>query len=126
EVAVADDAAALPAGPLYSVFLNGIRNGLESIGRAPADERGERPGRIEVCARIHPPSPRSDPAIAVALIEIRDDGRGFPGADPGQAFDFGYTTKPGSLGIGLALAREVVRELGGSIELVRRADGPSP
>ncbi len=37
-----------------------------------------------------------------------------------MAFDFGFTTKPGSLGVGLALAREVIREIGGMIELGHR------
>jgi signal transduction histidine kinase len=119
------EAAALPAGPLYSVLLNGIRNGVEAIARSQPDTAGRRPGRVEVSAIIRPHRVGDDPLIDTAIIEVRDDGRGFAGRDPGDAFDFGFSTKPGSLGIGLAVAREVVRELGGSIELVHRTDRPS-
>src|SRR5207253_8328029 len=123
---IAPAAGALPAGPLYSVLLNGIRNGVEAIARSAPDERGRRPGRIDIAASIRPPRRGDDGAIDVAVIDIRDDGRGLPGGDPDRAFELGFSTKPGSLGVGLALSREVVRELGGSIELIRRSDRSSP
>jgi signal transduction histidine kinase len=124
-VTVNAEVAPVPAGPLYSVILNGIRNAVEAIARSEPDERGRRLGRIDIGASIRPPRPGDDRAIDMVIIEIRDDGRGLPGGDPNRAFDFGFSTKPGSLGIGLALAREVVRELGGSIELSRRPDRAS-
>lgn len=126
-VSVSAEAAGIAAGPLYSVILNGIRNAVEAIGRAEPDEHGNRRGRVEIVACLRPHRPGDDPGIHTALIEIRDDGRGFPGSgDPACAFDLGFSTKPRSLGLGLALAREVVREAGGTIELVRRTDVATP
>jgi signal transduction histidine kinase len=117
----------LPVGPLYSVLLNGMRNAIEAIGRVEPDDRGVRTGMMEVAAAMRARRPTDDPLIDTAVIEIRDDGRGFPGTlDPAHGFDLGFTTKPGSLGVGLALAREVVRELGGSVELLRRTDRAVP
>jgi len=120
-LAIAPEVAQLPAGPLYSVVLNALRNALESIARVAPDELGQRRGHIDVSATLKPVSPSDDPGVDLVLIEVRDDGRGFPNiGDPNMAFDLGFTTKPGSLGIGLALAREVIREIGGMIELARR------
>ena len=110
--------AEVPAGPLYAVILNGLRNAIESIARLPASDRG---GHIDLRASIKPVSPSDEPGLDLILIEITDDGRGFMGhGDPNQAFALGFTTKPGSLGVGLALSREVVREIGGMIELAHR------
>lgn len=125
-LSISEQAGTFPAGPLYSVVLNGMRNALEAIARVEPDACGGRPGLVEVLATMRPRRPKDDPLIDTAVIEIRDDGRGFPNAaDPEIAFDLGFSTKPGSLGLGLALAREVVRELGGSIELIRRTDRSS-
>jgi len=126
-LSISPDAAALSAGPLYSVILNGLRNAIESIVRAQPRDVGVRTGSVEVSATLKPVGPVDDASIDLVLLEIRDDGRGLPGTeDPNRAFDFGYTTKPGGAGVGLALAREVVREYGGMIELVRRTDRGSP
>jgi len=126
-LSISPDAASLSAGPLYSVILNGLRNAIESIVRAQPRDVGVRTGSVEVSATLKPVGPVDDASIDLVLLEIRDDGRGLPGTeDPNRAFDFGYTTKPGGAGVGLALAREVVREYGGMIELVRRTDRGSP
>lgn len=122
-LSITPEAAAIPAGPLYSVILNALRNAVESIARAAPPKGGVRTGLIEVIAALKPIGPADDASVDLVLLEIRDDGRGLPGEeDPSRAFDFGYTTKPGGAGLGLALAREVVREFGGMIELVRRTD----
>lgn len=121
DIAIAPEIAQLPSGPIYSVIVNALRNALESIARTTTEKRAG--GRIEVSARLKALTPNDDPGIALVLIEVRDDGRGLPSVgDPNVAFDFGYSTKPGSLGVGLALSREVIREIGGMIELARRTD----
>ena len=123
QVTIAPEVAQAPAGPVYSVILNALRNALESIARACTAPPGTDAagGSISVSASLKPVSASDDPGIDLILIEVVDDGRGFiaPG-DPNQAFDLGFTTKPGSLGIGLALSREVIREIGGMIELAHR------
>lgn len=119
--------APLPIGPLYSVLLNGLRNALEAITRehpaskgrsAPASTGGG--GRIDVVGRRRPLGSRRG-AFDLVELEIRDDGPGISGlSDASAAFSFGFSTKPGGMGVGLALSREVVAEMGGTIELLPR------
>jgi two-component system sensor histidine kinase RegB len=57
-------------------------------------------------------------------IEIRDHGPGFDAAEsvlPGTLF---RTSKPGGLGIGLALSHATVERLGGSISMHAASGGP--
>lgn len=123
DVRIAEDAASLPAGPLYTVLLNGMRNALESIIRAQAEHPPlpGQAGHIEVIADC---TPVNAAGVTTLRIEIRDDGRGIASTeDARRALDYGYTTKPGGTGgVGLALARDVVREVGGAIELLPRED----
>lgn len=126
-LSIAPEAGAMSAGPLYSVILNALRNAIESIARAGPPDNGVPTGRVEVSASLKPLGPADDASIDLVLLEIRDDGKGVQvEGDPARAFDFGFTTKHGGAGIGLALAREVVREFGGMIELARRTDRGSP
>jgi signal transduction histidine kinase len=59
-----------------------------------------------------------------AVIRIRDRGEGIPEHLRERVFDLHVSTKKGGSGIGLSLAREVVRELGGDLRLLPREDGP--
>ncbi|MFM9995095.1 MAG: ATP-binding protein [Phycisphaerales bacterium] len=122
DVTFADELEPLPAGALYTVILNGLRNALESIARVPEGMRRDG-GRIEVRAwmRVSPAATPTPQRFVV--IEVLDDGVGVRGVGGGaKAFEIGVSTKPGGLGVGLALAREVVRELAGTIELRPRPD----
>lgn len=112
--ALEPSAAALHAGPMYSVILNGIRNGIESVART-----GE-PGRVEVRAFVRG---GEGAGSALAVVEILDNGGGMPGREAAsRAFRPGYTSKAGGLGVGLSLSREIVNELGGAIDLCARED----
>jgi signal transduction histidine kinase len=118
ELRASEEARMLPAGPLYSVVLNGLRNALEAIARVKQSRGGS--GKIDVDI-ARQPIPGTE--VDLLIIEIADDGAGLASDGQGlRAFDFGFSTKPGGLGVGLALAREVVREAGGNVELNRRPE----
>ncbi len=116
----------LPAGPMYSVILNGLRNAVESVIEAQDVLHTRSGGVIDLSASVNHPMDTRGRKHTLVLIEIKDDGRGLTnGEAAGKAFEFGYSSKPGGFGMGLALCREVMREMGGVIELGRRSDTPS-
>lgn len=121
EVRVPPELAEIPAGPIYTVALNGVQNAVESCAR-----RGGDTGTIVMALRRHE-SPRGSYGQDARLwleLEILDNGAGLPAlSDSRRVFDMGFTTKPGGSGLGLAVARSVVQGLGGSIELAPRAEG---
>jgi len=114
--AVADQ----PAGPLYSVLLNGLRNAIESIAQAGLPNGPDTPGgSIELSATCEAPPPGH--RVQWICITITDDGVGPPkGLDAHRVFEHGFTTKPDGHGLGLALSRSIVRELHGTIQLMPR------
>ena len=59
----------------------------------------------------------------VAAIEVRDDGAGIPAADRDRLFDRFYRGDGEGFGLGLAIVREVVRALGGTIEIDSPPEG---
>ncbi|TVQ31397.1 MAG: sensor histidine kinase [Phycisphaeraceae bacterium] len=99
-----------PAGPIYTVVANAVRNAIEA---APDG------GRIEIIAELST-MPSGEPEVQ---IDVLDDGVGPPRGAGECVFDIGFTTKSGGLGVGLALSREIMHELGGEIALGPRASG---
>ena len=84
-----------------------LRNLLENAIQASPDR-----GRIAVAfSEI-----RSEPASALR-IRIADEGPGIPASSREQVFDLLYTTKQGGTGMGLAIARRIVREHEGEIHM---------
>jgi signal transduction histidine kinase len=53
-----------------------------------------------------------------AIIEIADTGTGIPAERLNTIFDDYYTTKKQGLGLGLALSKKMVEQLGGTISVV--------
>lgn len=100
------------AGPLFTVISNGLRNAIEACGAGGTV-------RLEAVVVPDPVAPTG----ASAHIDIIDDGVGPPEGDKADVFRAGFTTKQGSSGLGLSLAREIVTQLGGVISLEARMDG---
>jgi signal transduction histidine kinase len=106
------------------VIVNGVRNAIESIQRLGPRYHGgcvivrawTEPGRTGRCVML---TIEDDGAGLMSAERTRDNGS--PTTAP---FRLGYTTKPGGSGIGLSLSRDVVEQLGGTIELLARPTDP--
>jgi signal transduction histidine kinase len=98
-----------PAGPIYTIVVNAIRNSIDAIGRN---------GSIDIVAEMET-TEGGDPTV---VLDIYDDGAGPRKGSEDSVFELGFTTKAHGHGVGLALCREIVRDLGGTITLVRRDD----
>jgi len=122
EASIAADVSGVEAGPVYPIVLNGLHNAVDAVLAAPGSGEAHEPaGRIEVRARRVEGAAFGEADRVV--IEIIDDGVGLPTEAPAtRLFEHGYTTKPEGMGIGLALSRSIVRELGGVIELTPRPE----
>ncbi|MFC0141731.1 sensor histidine kinase [Erwinia mallotivora] len=84
---------------LITVLGNLIENALEAMSGQPAGE---------VSVLLHYQS-------GWLGCEVSDDGPGIPSEQVSLIFDKGFSTKGGEHGVGLALARQQVEQLGGSI-----------
>lgn len=123
---VTDQVGRLPVGPLYLAILNGLKNSIESIERMMVDESAPG-GMIHVSVRTEDFDMRTATVRPMIAIEITDDGVGPPsGADLARVFEHGFTQKANGLGLGLAVARSVVEQAGGTIVLLRRRDSRDP
>jgi CheY-like chemotaxis protein/two-component sensor histidine kinase len=86
-------------GHAWSIFWNLAINALEALSRG---------GRLEL---------RAKRKGGRAVIEVIDDGSGMTPEVRARAFERRFTTKPTGSGIGLALVKQTVERLGGSISL---------
>jgi signal transduction histidine kinase len=75
-------------------------------------------GRVEIEVRLED---------AAVVLEVRDDGPGFPDDALPHVFERFYRAEPSrstpGSGLGLAIVREVIRQHGGSVEASNRAQG---
>jgi signal transduction histidine kinase len=113
-VRVQPQAATLPAGPIYAVVANAVRNAIEAIDGQSADDPW-RGTRIDVCARIEQDASQRE----MLMVSVTDDGPGLaPGlVGDGGALHLGVTTKPHGHGLGLQLCHEIAQSLGGHLTL---------
>ena len=98
---------------LYRICTNLARNALQAMEATPPPE-GVR-HRLQVSCVETPQS---------WTIDLADTGPGIPPIIRQKLFDaFHGSTRPGGTGLGLAIAADLVRSMGGSIDLVEQASG---
>jgi signal transduction histidine kinase len=88
---------------MHDAILNLIGNAIEVCG-----EVGLGCVQVRVC---------HDGPARVLRIEIEDDGPGVPEELQSRIFDPFFTTKADGTGLGLAMARKIIMEHGGLLEL---------
>ena len=95
---------------LYRAIFNLIKNAVEALS---SDDREAEHKKARVIVRAE----RRD---AGAVIEIEDNGPGIPDAVRDKIFEpFKGSMKPGGSGLGVAIAAEITRAHGGSLEIAR-------
>ena len=90
-------------GQISQILINLIKNALQAGAK-----------RIEILARMG--------AEDDVVIDVTNDGEPIPVSSQEQIFIPFFTTKKEGSGIGLSLARQIMRNHNGSIELVRSDD----
>ena len=92
-------------GPKVSQALtNLLQNSVNAVSEAPAG----RAGAITVRIRRGP---------GAVMVEVEDDGPGFP-PDRERLFEPYVTTRVKGTGLGLAIVKKIMEEHGGSVELL--------
>jgi two-component system, NtrC family, nitrogen regulation sensor histidine kinase NtrY len=104
-----------PPTPIFADFdrrllsqsvINIVKNAAEAIVAVPEEERGQ--GTIRVAVR------QEDDII---VIEVTDNGKGFPEEGRQRLLEPYMTTREGGTGLGLAIVAKILEEHGGGIEL---------
>lgn len=96
------NAGSVPLDPdaFHQLLLNLVQNATEAAGPR---------GRVDV---------RTQSLGDSVLVAVRDDGPGVPAARLGGIFEPFHSTRPGAMGLGLALCRRIARMHGGTIHAV--------
>lgn len=107
----AGDQVSADPDQLHRILANLLRNAREAIEH---DEGRRRPGRVEIrLARID----------GASFVTVADNGPGVPERARERLFQpFAGSARPGGVGLGLAIARELAQAHGGDLTL--SATGP--
>lgn len=115
---ITSEAARLPAGPVFSVIANALRNSIEAIAmhKEQGETRKDEAGLIEVRAQVQTGQVR---------ISVTDNGPGLARElfDSAGIFRFNASTKEEGHGVGLALSRDIATSLGGNLRVTNRDEG---
>ncbi|MFC0218844.1 ATP-binding protein [Pseudochelatococcus lubricantis] len=107
---------ALPEAPIIAHFdrrllsqalTNIVKNATEAVKAVPEEERG--PGRISVGVRAE---------AGNVVIEVIDNGKGFPRENRHRLLEPYMTTREGGTGLGLAIVGKILEDHGGGIQLL--------
>lgn len=96
----------LPEGGLRQALLNLVQNAAQAIG--------ERDGVVNVHARVD---------NTRIIIDVCDNGPGFPSALLESGVRAFASFRPGGTGLGLATVRRFARDVGGDLELANQPEG---
>lgn len=98
-------------GPrLEQVVVNLLQNALDAVAGQPPGHGSPAGPRVDLHASAEAPDR--------VRVEVRDNGPGMPEAVRAQVFDAFFTTKSDGLGLGLAIARGIVEDCGGSLTVL--------
>jgi signal transduction histidine kinase/CheY-like chemotaxis protein len=98
---------------LAQLFANVVENAIQAIPiGAPPEQQ----------VRIRTYTGEADTTSNIVVVEIEDDGIGFSEESFKRALEPFYTTRQGSVGLGLPVALAIVRSLRGELQLEQRAD----
>jgi signal transduction histidine kinase len=92
------------AAQLHQVVLNLVENAIDAMVDVSGRER-----LLEIECRME--------AGDTLAISMRDSGRGIADEDRDRVFNAFHTTKPGALGMGLAISRSIVEAHGGRLSV---------
>ena len=95
---------------LSQAFGNLVKNAVEAMETLEGHQ-----GRVSLSA---------DRAGDHHVVDIADNGRGFPKEDRERLLEPYMTTREKGTGLGLAIVRKIVEEHGGTIELADAPDVP--
>ena len=84
---------------LSRVFINLVKNAIQAI---PEDRRGKIGISLETTAHT-------------AIVKVSDNGRGIPEELGDKLFQPNFTTKSSGMGLGLAIAKDIIEHAGGAI-----------
>jgi signal transduction histidine kinase len=120
-----DEVMALYEGLAHEQGITFVRQGSEQI--RSCDPRKLKQVLINLIQNAIEASPRGT-VIEIAMLsngtmEIRDRGVGIPAAMEGRIFEPGVTSKSEGSGLGLTIARALMRQHGGDLTLRPREGG---
>ncbi len=97
-------------------LANVLKNAAESVSARMSHDPGGREDAGAVRVRLQPQT-------ASALVEVRDNGLGWPTTDLDRLQEPYFTTREKGTGLGLAIVKRVMEDHGGRLQLAEPADG---
>ncbi len=96
--------------PLQQVLLNLVNNAMDAMSQVPAEQRVLT---LKTSIQFQNRS---------GLLVVEDQGPGVPDKLRTKLFQPFFTTKGEGLGMGLAICQTILQTLGGSIQLLDKAE----